>query len=437
MQSVFGYSAEIVGPDTTWCHEHIHPEDRRRVAQGMEIACQTGGTYWQDEFRYRRADGTYAHVEDRGMVMRDGDGKATRMVGAMHDISYRKELEDQRGLVARELSHRMNNSLAIIQAVVQQSARSELSLEEFTAAVEGRIEAMASANNALIAAEAESADLHQLIESQLSAFISANDRRVRIKGPSVEIPAASVPTFRLSIYELATNASKYGALSVPSGLLAVTWQIVDPSGDKPRSVLLTWRESGGPKVETPTRKGFGTVLIERGLLHAEVVRRFEPSGVVCTIEMRLQPLSDAAPSQTDHRAHEVGLHNGEPNVLVVEDEPLISAMLEDLLADSGFRVVALVADVASALRYLDIRANRVDLCILDISLRGGTGFEVAEKLTELGIAFLFSSGYGDVMNPRWQHVPVLRKPYSRSKLIETLQSTLATPTKRLVAIERL
>jgi PAS domain S-box-containing protein len=97
MLTVFGYGRDEVGPDTAWCHDHIHPDDRARVVLGMQTACADGAELWRDHFRYRKADGSYAHVADRGIIVRDDAGVAVRFLGIMQDVSASVAVSRGRG----------------------------------------------------------------------------------------------------------------------------------------------------------------------------------------------------------------------------------------------------------------------------------------------------------------------------------------------------
>ena len=285
MSTVFGYGPEQVGPDTKWCLEHMHPEDRDRVAHSMGLACEDGSTHWQSEFRYLRANGSYAHVSDRGVIIRDRLGNAMRFMGAMQDVSERYAFGERQALLARELAHRVNNTLAVVQGLVRQTSRYATEVTAFAEALDQRLAAMGNATVCLLNGNWAHADLEDLARTQLTAFMGKTKPQILIKGPKISIGASAAQALALAFNELATNAIKYGALSLPSGQVELTWSLeADASGP---ALSIIWQEHGGPVVSEPTRKSFGTTLIERGIPNARVSRSFDPHGLTCSIKLAL------------------------------------------------------------------------------------------------------------------------------------------------------
>ena len=280
MQSTFGYGSEEVGESTQWCHEHIHPEDRGRITDSMAAAVEHGDASWQGEFRYRKSDGTYLDVFDRGSILRDQTGKAIHFVGVMQDISSRKALETRQDLLARELAHRANNMLAVVSSLMQQTLRTSENLQAFGDNFGRRLIAMANANSILLRG-LEGADLFDLATMQLRPFMEAG--RISLQGPRVILSLDVAQSVALALNELATNATKYGALSAPQGSVHLSWA-AHQSGDISH-LLISWREQGGPAVSKPLREGFGSRLIDHGIPNAKVERIFAPSGLQCTIEL--------------------------------------------------------------------------------------------------------------------------------------------------------
>lgn len=182
------------------------------------------------------------------------------------DITERKEQEIQRGLLIQELNHRVKNSLATIQAMASHTLRSATDLETFRSAFTGRLQAMASAHDIIFNAGEGKGDLHGLVEAQLGPHVPAEPGRLKVEGPSVELPPAAAHGLALVLHELATNAEKYGALSNAAGTVHLSWR-VERAGDG-RMLRLTWREEGGPPVAPPQRQGFGSRLITATLEHS-------------------------------------------------------------------------------------------------------------------------------------------------------------------------
>lgn len=197
----------------------------------------------------------------------------------------RQQASEQRALLARELSHRAKNTLALVQAIASQTfAGADPDLARRFAE---RLIALAGSFDLLVAANWSGAGLHATIDAAVRPHRSGEGVRFSIGGPDAALPAQAVVGLSLALHELATNAAKYGALSVPEGRVTIRWSIGE--GPPPR-IELTWSESGGPPVSPPERQGFGTKLMRRilpGNLHPEVQMRYPPEGVTATIAFDL------------------------------------------------------------------------------------------------------------------------------------------------------
>jgi two-component sensor histidine kinase len=178
-----------------------------------------------------------------------------------------------------ELRHRTKNSMAVIQSIARQTLRDAPG--PLVAAFTTRIQALASAYDSLSEEDWLGANLEDLARRQLAVV----EGRVTMAGPGIAVPPTLAMSLSLVLHELLTNATKYGALSVPQGVVDLSWEVA--GDDAPQRVFLTWKERGGPRVTPPDRTGFGSTFIERGLPRATVERRFEPEGVVCTIDLPL------------------------------------------------------------------------------------------------------------------------------------------------------
>jgi two-component sensor histidine kinase len=207
----------------------------------------------------------------------------------------RDEREAHVRLIMRELSHRSKNLLAIVLAIARQTSRTTSNFEEFEQRFNARIQALADAHDLLVEQQWAGAALDDLVRAQLSAF---GTERVSTSGDKIMLRAEAVQNVALALHELATNAVKHGALSVPQGRVAIDWT---PHGDG--GVRLTWREIGGPPVTEPERKGFGRFVLERVTVNAlgSGDLQFWPSGLVWTCDINaehlVQPPGKAAPKQ--------------------------------------------------------------------------------------------------------------------------------------------
>jgi two-component sensor histidine kinase len=197
------------------------------------------------------------------------------------------EKEEQAKLLTGELGHRLKNLLAIVQAVASQTLRQATDLSTATDALSFRLAALGRATDVLTASSWEAADMHTLVRSAIGGHASG----VRLDGPPIRFNAQISLALALALHELATNATKYGALSNGTGYVDLCWVIRpgDTATDDPRFIL-SWREVGGPPVEPPSRRGFGSLLIERSLrsyFRGSISMNYEPSGLVFTIDAPL------------------------------------------------------------------------------------------------------------------------------------------------------
>jgi two-component system CheB/CheR fusion protein len=199
----------------------------------------------------------------------------------IEDITERRRSEKRQLLMNRELSHRVKNTLAVIQAMARHTLRTSPDPAAFTSAFEGRLRALSIAHNLLTSSEWEGAELSELAREQLAPHLSGAGR-LRLDGPPLLISPGMATSLGLVLHELGTNAAKFGALSVPNGSVTLKWRVSPSTPHK--TLTIEWTESGGPAVHPPTRKGFGSVLIENS---GKVEQYFEPGGLRCIIQMAL------------------------------------------------------------------------------------------------------------------------------------------------------
>jgi PAS domain S-box-containing protein len=220
------------------------------------------------------------HIEP----MRDASGSITGLVGTVVDITERKEGEAHLRLLLRELTHRSKNLLAVIQAMARQTARHAGSTEAFLTQFAARLQALAASHDILVRESWYGASLEELVRSQLTAYIDRNDAQITFAGPPIALKPEAAQSLGLALHELAANAARFGALSVPDGRVSLMWERMDSgSGD---GLSLEWREELGPPVKLRRKKGFGSMVIERNLalaVGAKVALEFEPQGLHCHI----------------------------------------------------------------------------------------------------------------------------------------------------------
>jgi len=261
-------------------HAATHPEDAPFTYPAAARAELREGK--PHEYRIVRAGGEIRWVYAMGRAVYEPgqDGLApTRYVGAVQDVSARKAAEERMRLLAREVDHRANNLLAVVQGTVALSQADDAS--SLKRVITGRVNALARAHQLLANARWEGADLRRLVEEELLPFSLGDEARVVLRGVSVALAPAAAQSVAMALHELATNAAKYGALSAPQGCVEVSW-----SRDSAGELRLVWRETGGPMVTEPARRGLGTTLLRRALagsIGGETRLDWRPQGLVCEL----------------------------------------------------------------------------------------------------------------------------------------------------------
>jgi two-component system CheB/CheR fusion protein len=237
---------------------------------------------WSGELTHRTKDGRELMVESR--IVLDRVGGRRLALESTRDITERKTFEARQELMLGELTHRIKNTLAVVQAIAHQTQRYSRSPEDFIKRFDGRLQALSNAHSLLLGSNWTGAEVAAIANSQLDAYRSAdNPDRLRMDGHPVTLPADLATPFGLVLHELATNAAKHGALSRPGGSVILRWSMTNRNNIPTLTVI--WSETGGPPVQPPKTSGFGGVLIENGLPQAVVRREFRPEGLVCTMEM--------------------------------------------------------------------------------------------------------------------------------------------------------
>ncbi len=258
----------------------VHPDDRARRDEALRVALEDTDTY-DIEYRIQTPAGDERWLAVRGQVFRRADGSPLLLVGVSQDITDRKRAEEHRALLAHELSHRVKNMLATLQAIAGQTLRNATSLEGAAEALAGRIQAMDSANSLLVDDRWENAAMSELVGKALAPFRTEDGRRIRMNGPDVSVSSRVAVGLALALHELGTNAAKYGALSNADGHVEICWTV--DRGVEADRLQFTWQEIGGPVVVPPTRTGFGSKLIQRVLaseISGTATVEYRPTGVV-------------------------------------------------------------------------------------------------------------------------------------------------------------
>lgn len=278
---LFGYSAdEIVGRPVAL----ITPPDKLAELESTIAAVMRGETVSLDTVRQHK-DGTLIDVALAAVPIMTG-GWISSISITMRDIRERKRRDNHISLLNRELAHRVKNTLAVVQSIANQTMRSSPQPEAFRVAFQGRLQALAAANDLLMETSWDGAELEAFMDRQLAPLMPRSSRQLHKMGPVVIVPAELSIPLGLALHELGTNAIKYGAWSVAGGQVDLSWEVkkATEEGEDARLVI-TWRERFGPPSQPSKRRGFGSTLIERGIPGALVEREFGEEGLVCRLDV--------------------------------------------------------------------------------------------------------------------------------------------------------
>lgn len=235
------------------------------------------------EFLHQSPDGQESWTRVSGIPLRDRDGQVIGALSVIVDIDEIKRSEEHQRLLINELNHRVKNTLATVQSIATQTLRNAPTTGEGKNALEGRLLALSRAHDVLTRENWDGAELREIAAQALEPYSNRAEDRLHLRGPKVRLSPRMALALAMVLQELATNAVKYGALSNATGEIGITWRV---DGKAPARLHLQWEESGGPPVQAPGRRGFGTRLIERSLAHdldGEVRIEFAATGVTCVV----------------------------------------------------------------------------------------------------------------------------------------------------------
>lgn len=281
----FGYSAsEVIGQRVEMLLPHNdraeHVRQVHNFALGDGAAKRLMGH--RREVRGRRKNGN--EFPGEAMVSRQTIAGKTILTVVLRDITERKELDELREAVAREVDHRMRNLLSVVNSLISLSAASAVNIVDFKESLLGRLKALAASQSALRFGEQQTVDLSELFRAELKQYQISDGTNVIIEGPPVSVGPSATQMLALAAHELATNSAKYGALGTAGGRVSVTSAFTG-EGDK-SVVVIEWREAGGPPVKSPSRQGFGTTLLKQVVaraLRADVAMDYRREGMVCRL----------------------------------------------------------------------------------------------------------------------------------------------------------
>jgi two-component sensor histidine kinase/CheY-like chemotaxis protein len=394
--------------------------------------------FWLETFARIVETGEPAHAEHQAAPLgrwfelsayRIGPGR----FGALFlDVTARRAAAERQVLLAREVDHRAKNALAVVQSVVRLTKATDIGA--YVQAVEGRVAALARAHTLLAEDRWRGAALRAIIEEELAAHRVGG--RVALAGPALRLRAEAVQPLSMVLHELATNAAKHGALSVPYGRLEIAWRRAGTGG----MVRLCWAERGGPPIaRPPERRGFGSTLIEATVgsqLAGAVAMSWNLDGLRCELtigpdriakrEAGYLAAGDAAllAAAAERASAAVALQGR--LILVVEDEPLVAMAVAQTLKRLGCEVLGPAGSLAEARDLAATAAERLDAAVLDMNLQGESALPVAQLLADRGVPVIWATGYGEL--PPGSETggvsQMLRKPVGETDLETALRQIL-------------
>jgi two-component sensor histidine kinase/CheY-like chemotaxis protein len=271
----------------------FHPDDLHKLREAWASFAR-GSKSYEAEFRIVRPSGEVRWCTGTAAASTDKDGRVIRVSGVTVDITERKQAEERQNLLAREVDHRAKNALALAQSIVRLT-RGE-NVKSYIHSVEGRINALARVHTVLSLSSWQGAEIRKLIDEELAPY--AMGEQVVLSGPEIQLLPATAQTVALALHELITNSAKYGALSAQSGRLQVDWE------DQTGVLKVVWTETGGPRVEKPATRGFGTRSVIASIesqLGGKAEFDWRPEGLVCRLSV---PLSSRRAAADLFPAHE-------------------------------------------------------------------------------------------------------------------------------------
>jgi len=290
---LWGRSPKLGDPNERFCGSYrmFRPDGSLLPHHECPMAdvLRDGNSVRQQEVHIERPDGSRGIASVDIEAIMDSGGNIIGAVNCFQDITERKQAEERERALAGEVDHRAKNLLALVQAAVHLTHAD--TVEDFKAAIEGRLQALSNAHSLLARSRWAGVDLHSLVMEELAPYRAAETSRADISGPTVVLEPQSAQSLAMVLHELTTNAVKHGALSVPSGRLRVEWSRGEAE------IVIRWYEADGPRVKPPSHQGFGTRLIgpivQMGL-QGQLRYDWNPDGLAC--EIVIPPTHLANPS---------------------------------------------------------------------------------------------------------------------------------------------
>lgn len=424
--TIYGLKPEdMLGGVERWAAT-ILPEDRGMALDHLEAARQ--GVPVVHEFRIQRAtDWSFRWLRNTDFPLQD-EGEVRRIGGIAEDVTEVKLAVEHQAVLLAELQHRVRNIMGMIRAIANRSSGGASDVEDYRKTLEGRLLALARVQVLLTRQANSGASLHAVLEGEIEAQ-AHHSGQYELSGPDISLSPKAVEVLTLAFHELATNALKYGGLSVPAGRVTVRWQVTEKQGAAWLS--LDWREEGAPLREPSTRKGFGSELIEMRIpyeLKGSAKVTIEAGQAYCHLEIPLQNaesiLETDAPAPVTVHGGSLDMTNAPDlsgkSILVVEDDYYMAEDVTSALRSAGAQVLGPCPTQEAALALLEKESP--SSAVLDLNLGGGgPRFEIARHLRERGVPFIFLTGYDpDVIPADMDDVARLQKPLPLRDVVEAV-----------------
>ena len=405
----------------------IVPDDRASALGHLERARQ--GEAVVHEFRIQRlSDGAFRWIRNTDFPLFDADGRVQRIGGIAEDMTEAKLAVEHQSVLLAELQHRVRNIMGMIRSMANRTASGALAIEDYRSLLEGRLLALARVQ-ALLTREANAGgSLRGIIESEV-AVQAHQGEQFTLSGPDIKLSPKAVEVLTLAFHELATNALKYGAFSVPDGHLTVRWTPIEKRGVP--WLALDWIEEGAPPRPPSTRRGFGSELIEARIPYELGGRgkiTIGPEGARCHLEFPLKDgesiLETDAPQPATIFGGTLDMA-GAPDltgrmVLIVEDDYYMAHDTAKALRGAGATVLGPCPNLDAT---QDLLEDEVPThAVLDLNLGGGgPNCEIARMLMARGVHFIFLTGYDPNVIPKdMEGVVRLQKPLPFRAIIEAV-----------------
>ena len=418
--SIYGVEpGALLGAVERWA-ALIVPEDRATALEHLEGARH--GEVAVYEFRIQRpSDGAFRWIRNTNFPLRD-DSHISRIGGIVEDVSEAKLATEHAAVLLAELQHRVRNIMALLRSITNRTGERAESVPEYRNLMMGRLLAFARVQALLTRTANVSVGIASIVQDEVSVQAEHEGQYV-LDGPDIALSPKAAEVLTLAIHELATNAVKYGALSVPTGRVTVRWSTFEKRGGS--WLAFDWTEEGAPArpqptADTPRRRGFGSELIE-GRIPYELRGRgkvtIEPGGARCHLEFPLQDGASILETDAPQRATVFGGTidmTGEPDltgrrILVVEDDYYLATDTARALRGAGAEVMGPYATEEDA--RAELNEQRPDAAVVDINLGRGPSFKLAETLKDGCIPFVFTTGYDvEVIPAEFDSVERLQKP---------------------------